>query len=503
MNLIEKHGNKIAAALCVASFIPAAYTIFAQENDESFFVPGQSEPAVASVAEEIKPQAYYIQSQKESGTIEEAAHKAASAEETAEENDDTIRVSLPSDVIAENTASPAPDQNVIAKAPAAVQADYHTTLPTVTASAEAKDEVQNEVKNKVQDVQMPVQKSAEQDTVPAETVDTRTDNNLTAAVVKDIPADTTENTVAEEAPAPFTLTQLNTLPADSQSAESAQTVTSESQPDLSEEPSAPAKEYVSNTTPDLDSSSAVAKPAVDEKVEAEESEEASQMAPADQEEAADPVLSEPVEGTIYALPVQDPEEKPAEEQNPAEPEVPAEEQKPVQDTADQENDPAEDNPVVEEPTFNTPAVSEEKETESVDMPEQSQPSADAEQSASTSALDSLNQKIAQAALGLVGTTNGYQCTEVATMALQQAGVDADVMWPEEYYALGEVTSDPQAGNLIIYPDAGLGTSHIAIYIGDGQAVHGNFHTAEGESITCIAPADLGDSNHQYVQVMPQ
>ena len=97
---------------------------------------------------------------------------------------------------------------------------------------------------------------------------------------------------------------------------------------------------------------------------------------------------------------------------------------------------------------------------------------------STATNSSLNQSIANAALGLVGVTNGYQCTDVAAMALQGAGVNASVMWPAEMisaYTTGVAQTNPQAGNLIYYADGGGGMAHIAVYIGDGQAVHGNYN----------------------------
>lgn len=40
--------------------------------------------------------------------------------------------------------------------------------------------------------------------------------------------------------------------------------------------------------------------------------------------------------------------------------------------------------------------------------------------------------------------------------------------------LGSVTSSPQPGDLIYYDDAGAGAPHIAVYVGNGQAVHGGW-----------------------------
>lgn len=87
-----------------------------------------------------------------------------------------------------------------------------------------------------------------------------------------------------------------------------------------------------------------------------------------------------------------------------------------------------------------------------------------------------NAAIANAAMGLVDTTDGMQCTEVVATALAQAGYDGTVYSPEQYLAMGTVVSADQAvaGNLIYYANGGAGASHIAIYEGNGMAVQGNF-----------------------------
>ncbi|WP_435526552.1 NlpC/P60 family protein [Faecalibaculum rodentium] len=111
--------------------------------------------------------------------------------------------------------------------------------------------------------------------------------------------------------------------------------------------------------------------------------------------------------------------------------------------------------------------------------------------------DQLNQNIANAALGLVGVTNGWQCTEVVTNALNQAGVAAGVVWPDQYLQYGQVTDTPVAGNLIYYDQGGRGLDHIAIYIGNGQAVHGNF---DGQTI--VSSAYLPGANSMtFIQIV--
>ena len=130
-------------------------------------------------------------------------------------------------------------------------------------------------------------------------------------------------------------------------------------------------------------------------------------------------------------------------------------------------------------------------------PEVDQPMSDAEYYAG------LNQSIANAALSLVGTTDGLQCTEVVQLALAGAGVqDAMSLWPDEYASVyGYYTDNPQPGNLIYYSNGGRGTDHIAIYIGNGQAVHGNFWTQDGESKTIVYSANIPNAGApQFIQV---
>lgn len=114
---------------------------------------------------------------------------------------------------------------------------------------------------------------------------------------------------------------------------------------------------------------------------------------------------------------------------------------------------------------------------------------------------SLNDRIAAAAQQLVGVTDGLQCTQVVQQALAAAGVsDAYQLWPDQYATqYGYYTDTPQAGNLIYYNNGGRGVDHIAIYIGNGLAVHGNY-----KGRTIIADANGGNSGcvgqAQYIQV---
>ena len=50
-------------------------------------------------------------------------------------------------------------------------------------------------------------------------------------------------------------------------------------------------------------------------------------------------------------------------------------------------------------------------------------------------------------------------------------------WPAEYLALGSVisASQAQAGDLAYYANGGTGMAHIAVYVGNGMAVHGGWN----------------------------
>lgn len=136
------------------------------------------------------------------------------------------------------------------------------------------------------------------------------------------------------------------------------------------------------------------------------------------------------------------------------------------------------------------------------QPEAPAPAEENDPSLGTANYDELNARIAEEALKLVDNTNGLWCTQVVQMAMANAGVqDALNLWPNEFCDMyGYYTSDPQPGNLIYYNQGGNGLDHIAIYIGNGQAVHGNYWI-DGESKTVIANAKLQDcDDYAFIQV---
>ena len=112
---------------------------------------------------------------------------------------------------------------------------------------------------------------------------------------------------------------------------------------------------------------------------------------------------------------------------------------------------------------------------------------------------SLGDRISSSAQGLVGVTDGLWCTQVVQQALANAGVsDAYQLWPDQYQGVyGYYTDSPQAGDLIYYNNGGRGVDHIAIYIGNGQAVHGNYN---GKTVITDA-YQSGMGNPQYIRVV--
>ena len=191
----------------------------------------------------------------------------------------------------------------------------------------------------------------------------------------------------------------------------------------------------------------VAKEAVVKEVEKQEEEKNTQEVvetPVDNStDVQAPAEETPVEPVVPETPVEEPStpETPAEPTTPVEPEVPS--------------------------TPETPTTPEEPVV----------PETPTEPTTPTNPYADLNERIAAAAQTLVGVTDGQWCTQVVQQALALAGVsDAYQLWPDEYAGMyGYYTNDPQPGNLIYYNNGGRGVDHIAIYIGNGLAVHGNYN----------------------------
>lgn len=94
--------------------------------------------------------------------------------------------------------------------------------------------------------------------------------------------------------------------------------------------------------------------------------------------------------------------------------------------------------------------------------------------------------VANAALSQLGANQ--DCTMLVTNSLAAAGINFHG-WPAEYMSLGTIVSgaEAQPGDIIYYADSGVGTSHVAIYLGGNQAVHGGW----GGATTTVAGAYMG------------
>ena len=99
--------------------------------------------------------------------------------------------------------------------------------------------------------------------------------------------------------------------------------------------------------------------------------------------------------------------------------------------------------------------------------------------------------LVSAALAQVGIAQ--DCTAMVENALRAVGVAG--VGDESPYSLarfGTPVASAQPGDILIYADAGAGTPHVAIYIGNGQAVHGGFSGS-----TVVTSANLGSGYTAY------
>lgn len=232
------------------------------------------------------------------------------------------------------------------------------------------------------------------------------------------------------------------------------------------------------------------------------------------EQKAEEVVETPVTTTEATDTTETPAETPAPEQTetpapeqtvtlaPEQTETPTPEQN-VTPAPEQTETPAPEQNVTTAPEQTTPApeqtVTPAPEQTVTPAPEQTTPAPEVQAPAETPATSSLGQRISAEAQKLVGVTDGLWCTQVVQQALANAGVsDAYQLWPDQYAGqYGYYTNDPQEGDLLYYNNGGRGVDHIAIYIGNGQAVHGNY-----EGKTVIASAYLSTAaSPQFIRVV--
>ena len=108
--------------------------------------------------------------------------------------------------------------------------------------------------------------------------------------------------------------------------------------------------------------------------------------------------------------------------------------------------------------------------------------------------------IAAAAYAQLGVSQ--DCTALATNALAAAGINFHG-WPAGYLSLGRTVSAAEAlpGDLAYYQNGGVGLAHIAVYGGNGMAVHGGWNggtTALYSALENVADVQLSsDLPHVY------
>jgi cell wall-associated NlpC family hydrolase len=90
------------------------------------------------------------------------------------------------------------------------------------------------------------------------------------------------------------------------------------------------------------------------------------------------------------------------------------------------------------------------------------------------AVSGMGASIAAAAYAQIGVSQ--DCTMLATNALAAVGVHYHG-WPAGYLSLGRTVSaaEAQPGDLAYYQNGGMGMAHIAVYVGNGMAVHGGWN----------------------------
>lgn len=94
--------------------------------------------------------------------------------------------------------------------------------------------------------------------------------------------------------------------------------------------------------------------------------------------------------------------------------------------------------------------------------------------------------IAAAAYAQIGVSQ--DCTMLVTNALRAVGINFHD-WPAGYMGLGTIVpaSQAQPGDLAYYQNGGMGMAHIAVYVGNGQAIHGGWNGGT----TAIASVNVG------------
>ena len=85
------------------------------------------------------------------------------------------------------------------------------------------------------------------------------------------------------------------------------------------------------------------------------------------------------------------------------------------------------------------------------------------------------------------------CTVLVEQALRAAGHSVGDLAPAQLAAYGTQVSTPEPGDMIYYADGGMGLAHIAIYIGNGEAIHSGWNGNQ----TVINSANVGSGPVYY------
>jgi cell wall-associated NlpC family hydrolase len=135
-------------------------------------------------------------------------------------------------------------------------------------------------------------------------------------------------------------------------------------------------------------------------------------------------------------------------------------------------------PVVEEPEPVVEAVAEEvapvvqEAAEKAVAPVEKAEEAPKPEAKADVAASGIGAALVASAYGQIGVSQ--DCTAMVENALRSAGISVGDLAPAQFMAYGTQVSTPQPGDMIYYDDAGAGVPHIAIYVGNGQAIHGGW-----------------------------
>ena len=111
--------------------------------------------------------------------------------------------------------------------------------------------------------------------------------------------------------------------------------------------------------------------------------------------------------------------------------------------------------------------------------------------ADTASVTGTNATMLASAYSQLGAAQ--DCTVLVEQALRAAGHSVGDLAPAQLAAYGTQVSTPEPGDIIYYADGGMGMAHIAIYIGNGEAIHSGWNGNQ----TVINTVDVGSGPVYY------